>query len=101
MPQLNRPLSLRANTRLQSDTASRRKISPILKHNFGANTVPIYRGGAADAQSVSPLRVAPIIALTILLIRFPQFGVTGAVAAHKAMKGDVSVNRMTNGLSTA
>ena len=48
--------------------------------------------------AVSPLRVAPIIALTILLILFPQFGVTEAVAAHKAMKGGVSVNRMTNGL---
>src|SRR6476469_470297 len=32
------------------------KIGAILEHRFGSNAFMIYHGGAADAQTVSPLR---------------------------------------------
>jgi len=37
-----------------------------------------------------------MIAFTILPIMFPQYGATEVDAGYEAMKGGVSVNRMTN-----
>ncbi len=40
------------NRRVQPTPLGGRKIVPILKADFGSIVIPIYQGGAADAQDV-------------------------------------------------
>jgi len=67
---------------MQSDAAPRPEIGAFLKSRIGSSPVPIYRGGAADAQSVGALAIIPVSAV-VSICRLIPFAEPCATLAPK------------------